>query len=114
LLLKGHRKAGGVIRLWPDEAVAEGLAIAEGIETALSAAHAFTPIWSCIDAGNLGNFSALPGIVCLSIVADNDPSGVSAAQKCANQWVASGAKARIIKSNEPGTDVNDLLMRSAA
>jgi hypothetical protein len=30
-LLAGHRKARGVIRLWPDECVTHGLAIAEGI-----------------------------------------------------------------------------------
>jgi putative DNA primase/helicase len=114
LVLKGHRKAGGVIRLWPDESVTQGLSIAEGIESALSAAHAFTPVWSCIDAGNLGEFPALSGIGCLSIVADNDPAGVRAAQKCANRWMASGAKARIIKSSEPGTDLNDILMRGAA
>jgi putative DNA primase/helicase len=43
LLLGGHRKAGGVIRLWPDEALTHGLAIAEGIESALSLALAFQP-----------------------------------------------------------------------
>jgi putative DNA primase/helicase len=53
MLLGGHRKAGGVIRLWPDEAVSTGLAVAEGIETALSLAHAYRPAWACIDAGNL-------------------------------------------------------------
>ena len=33
MLCKGHRKAGGVIRLWPDDEVTDGLAVAEGIET---------------------------------------------------------------------------------
>ena len=55
LLLAGHRKSGGVIRLWPDTWVTQGLALAEGIETALAAAHTFTPIWSAIDAGNLAD-----------------------------------------------------------
>src|SRR5690606_12028739 len=38
-LMAGHRKRGGCIRLWPDECVTHGLALAEGIETALAAAH---------------------------------------------------------------------------
>lgn len=114
LLAKGHRNAGGVIRLWPDEAVTQGLSIAEGIESALSAAHAITPVWSCINAQNLGDFPVLSGIECLSIAADNDPPGVTAAQKCANRWVASGAKVRIIQSDVPGTDLNDIVMRGAA
>jgi hypothetical protein len=44
-LLSGHRKVGGVIRLWPDETVTNGLAVSEGIESGLCAAHAFTPVW---------------------------------------------------------------------
>lgn len=114
LLARGHRKAGGVIRLWPNEAVTQGLSIAEGIESALSAAHAFTPVWSCIDAGNLGDFPALAGIGCLIIVADHDQAGVSAAKKCGSRWVASGTRVRIVKPKEPGTDLNDVLARGAA
>jgi len=61
MLLGKHRKQGGVIRLWPDDAVTRGLAIAEGIETALTVALAFTPVWSCVDAGNLAQFPVLEG-----------------------------------------------------
>jgi len=86
LLLGGHRKAGGVIRLWPDEAVMTGLGIAEGIESALSLAHAIKPVWSCIDAGNLAKFPVLPGIESLTIAVDDDPSGIGAANECAERW----------------------------
>ena len=96
MLLKGHRKAGGVVRLWPDEAVTTGLAIAEGIETALSLAHDYTPVWSCIDAGNLASFPVLPGIETLIIGADNDPAGLAAATACAERWAAAGVDVRII------------------
>ena len=88
MLLGGHRKAGGVIMLWPSAAVAEGLAIAEGIETALAVAHFFTPVWSCIDAGNLAAFPPLPGITSLLIVADHDEAGMRAAHACAARWAA--------------------------
>ena len=100
-----------MIRLWSDEAVTHGLAIAEGIETALSAAHAFTPVWSCIDCGNLEKFPVIAGIDCLSIVADNDAPGIAAANKCAQRWVATGARVRIAKPVTPGTDLNDVFSR---
>jgi putative DNA primase/helicase len=108
LLLKDHRKQGGVVRLWPDEAVTTGLAITEGIETALSLAHAFTPVWACIDAGNLAAFPVLPGIEALTIGADNDEAGRRAADACAKRWLAAGREVRIILPFVEKTDFNDL------
>ncbi len=107
MLLGGHRKAGGVIRLWSDEAVTTGLAIAEGIETALSLAHAFTPAWACIDAGNLAAFPVLPGIETLVIGADHDPAGIRAATACADRWAAAGVDVRVIAPEVERTDWND-------
>lgn len=86
LLLGGHRKAGGVIRLWPDEAISTGLGIAEGIETALSLAHAYKPVWACIDAGNLARFAVRDGIESLTIAKDADIAGTAAAADCAERW----------------------------
>ncbi|MBK9444385.1 MAG: hypothetical protein IPN53_25150 [Comamonadaceae bacterium] len=57
LLLANHAIKNGVIKLWPDEDVGHTLGIAEGIETALSMAHAVQPVWACIDAGHLGALS---------------------------------------------------------
>lgn len=113
LLLGKHRKQGGVIRLWPDEAVTTGLAIAEGIETALSVARAFTPVWSTIDAGNMAAFSVLDGIESLLIVADNDAAGIRAAEQCAERWYRAGREVRIAKSPVPGEDLNDYARRAA-
>ncbi len=96
LLLGGHRKAGGVIRLWPDEAVTYGLAVAEGIETALSLAHAFEPVWSVIDAGNLATLPVLYGIETLVIGADHDDAGLKAANSCADRWAAAGLEVHVI------------------
>jgi phage/plasmid primase-like uncharacterized protein len=107
-LLAGHRKAGGVIRLWPDEAVTVGLSIAEGIETALAAAHAFTPVWSTVDAGNMTTFPILAGIQALTIFADNDPAGIAAARTCAERW-ASVAEVTVVTPDEPGTDIADVV-----
>jgi len=109
--LPGHPKKGGVIRLWDDEYVTTGLAIAEGIETALSVATEFLPVWSCLDAGNLSEFPVLPGITSLTIFADHDDAGIDAAHKCADRWHKAGREVRIAMSPVPGEDANDVLRR---
>ncbi|MBB5503271.1 toprim domain-containing protein [Paraburkholderia sp. MM5384-R2] len=107
LLLGRHRKQGGVIRLWPDEAVTYGLGIAEGIETALSLAWAHGPVWSLIDAGNLAVFPYLRGIESIVIAADNDPAGKVAARTCAVRWADAGAEVVVTRQLE--NDLNDTL-----
>lgn len=105
LLLAGHRKAGAVCRLWSDDAVTCGLGIAEGIETALSLAHAFTPVWACVDAGNMAAFPALPGIDTLVIARDRDPAGERAAAECSARWVAAGKT--VLVTQQTVNDLND-------
>ena len=107
MLLGGHSKRHGVIRLWPDEAVTAGLAIGEGIETSLTLAHIFTPVWSCIDAGNMGALPALEGIEALVIGADHDDAGIKAATACADRWAAAGVDVRVIAPDAARTDWND-------
>jgi putative DNA primase/helicase len=109
LLLKGHRKSRGCIRLWPDEAVTCGLAIAEGIETALAAAHMFVPAWATVDAGNMSTFPLLPGIESLTIYADHDEAGLKAARECARRWRDAGRLPRILTPVIAGQDAADLV-----
>jgi putative DNA primase/helicase len=104
-------KQGGVIRLWPDEAVTTGLAIAEGIETALTIARDYRPVWSLIDAGNMAGFPVLGGIEVLVIGADNDPAGLSGARACADRWADAGVDVRIVVPDAPGADWNDVGVR---
>jgi hypothetical protein len=111
LLLSSHRKKGGVIRLWPDEAVTVGLGIAEGLETALSLAWAYAPVWACIDAGNLADFPVLPGITSLVIGADNDPAGIHAASTCAKRWTEEAREVLVTK--QTANDLNDTLREVA-
>jgi hypothetical protein len=108
MLLGGHRKAGGVVRLWPDEAVTMGLGLAEGIETALSLAHAYTPVWACVDAGNLAAMPVLAGIESLMIAADHDEAGVSASEACAGRWADAGREAFIVTPPVQKMDLNDM------
>ena len=107
VLLAGHRKRGGCIRLWPDEAVTHGLALAEGIESALSAAHAFTPTWATVDAAGMAAFPVLPGIEALVLFADGDDAGIDAAAECADRWTTAGKDVLVTFPSALGTDMND-------
>lgn len=113
LLLGGHRKSGGAIRLWPDEAVTTGLGVGEGIESCLSLAHAITPVWSLIDAGNLSALPVLPGIEALTVAQDNDNAGRRAAQTVADRYTAAGCAVAIVASGADGEDLNDIIKDAA-
>lgn len=105
--LGGHALTNGVIRLWPDDYVTQGLGVAEGIETALSLAHGYEPVWSLIDAGHMAKFPVIPGVDVLVIAQDNDPVGRNAASQCAQRWFAQGR--RVMLTSQAANDLNDLL-----
>ncbi len=100
-------KKGGVVRLWPEEVVSGGIGICEGLETALSLAHAYRPVWAALDAANLATFPPLPGFGCLVIGVDNDRAGRSAASDCARRWAAAGSEVTLAMSPAAGNDLND-------
>jgi hypothetical protein len=116
LLWPGLPSKGGVVRLVPDVEVTIGLAIAEGIETALSALGAGYPAWACLSAGNIAAFPVLDGIETLTIVADNDGNraGQEAARSCAERWVAAGLEARVWIAPAEGFDLNDIVQEDVA
>lgn len=114
LLWGGLPKAEGVVRLWPHDEVTLGLAVAEGIESALAAAHGFTPVWACLDAGNVAALPVLPGIESLTIVADHDPTGLTKAETCARRWAEAGVEVRVWCSPVQGADFNDHVRGVAA
>jgi hypothetical protein len=112
-LLAGHAKANGVIRLWPDDAVTLGLGIAEGIETALTLAHAFRPVWATIDCGNLGRLPVLAAVESLVIAEDGDRAGRTASESLTRRWRAAGREVVVIELPD-GTDLNDAVQGDAA
>ncbi|WP_287364752.1 toprim domain-containing protein [Mesorhizobium sp.] len=103
------RAKGAVVRLSADEDISAGLAVAEGIETAL--ATGFAPIWACLSAGTMRNFPVLSGIEALTIFADNDASGTgfAAANECGRRWHAAGREVTITAPSDVGTDFADML-----
>jgi len=113
LLLKGHQKRGGVIRLWPDESVTVSLALAEGIESALSAAHLHSPAWATVDAGNMRDLPVLEGIEFLAVFADHDPTGVRAARSLVTRWRQAGRQATAWMPTAQKADPNDAVRGAA-
>lgn len=108
-------KAGGCIKLTEDSEVTTGLAVAEGIETALSGMMAGYPTWALLDAGNLAAFPVLNGIESLTILADNDENGrgQEAAESCARRWHEAGREVRVAVPALAGSDWNDRLMKGS-
>ena len=107
LVLKHHRKAGGCIRLWPDDVVTYGLGLAEGVETALTLGRVFRPVWSTIDAGNLAAFPYLYPIESITICVDHDSAGLRAFDALAERWTDAGREVRKVLALTAGDDLND-------
>jgi putative DNA primase/helicase len=100
---------GGAVRLAPAASV---LAIAEGIENALTAIAAGYAAWSAVSAGGIPNVM-LPRLVeDVVVVADNDGNGVGqrAAQRGAARWRAERRRVRIALTTREGEDLNDMLV----
>lgn len=111
LFAAAQTKKGAVVRLWPDDEVTMGLGVAEGIESALSLAHAGMPVWACVDASNLAALPVLRGIESLTIARDRDPAGEKATTECARRWAGAGVSVFI--TNQATNDTNDLIKEMA-
>jgi len=103
---------GGAIQLSPDDEVATGLLIGEGIETVLSLSLRlqFKPVWSVIDKNGVKAFPALPGLEALTVAVDNDKDG--GAQRSADEMAKrlSGEGIQIIRKRPVRhKDFNDIL-----
>ena len=112
LLAAGHRKAGGVIRLFPHRA-GEPLGLAEGVETALTLGWADLPCWAAIDAGNLAGLPVLRGAPELLIAVDADAAGEAAAATCSTRWRAAGRRVLLVRPDPQDNDLNDTVQRYA-
>jgi len=101
--------AGGAVRFGPDGPV---IALAEGIETALSVARASRlTVWATLSTSGLKGLILPPPPVAevVIICADNDEAGLSAAEFKAGQLEAEGRVVSIIHPPKAGEDFNDVL-----
>ncbi len=102
-MMKG-RAAGGCVRLYPWEAPC-GIAIAEGIETAL--ATGFRPIWACLSSSIMQGFPVLPYVDAVTVFADHDRAGIDAANAVGERWHAAGREVTLSTPSMAGTDFAD-------
>lgn len=109
-LAAGKIPDGSAVRLWPAREV---MGVAEGIETAMSAAiiHKM-PVWACLSAAMLAKWEPPAEAKEIAIFADNDRSyaGQAAGYRLAQRIVATGRKAMVFVPDAPDTDWNDVLM----
>ena len=112
------RKALGPVRdaaikLSPDDAVATGLTIAEGLETALAGMQlGFAPAWALGCAGAIARFPVLDGVESLTVLVDHDEAGLRAAAECLQRWKLAGRTVRRIVPRTEGADLADVLLES--
>ncbi|MDA9948076.1 toprim domain-containing protein [Paracoccaceae bacterium] len=98
--------SGGVVKLCE---ATETVALAEGIETALSVAQMTeNPVWAALSAGNLKSLLLPKHILSVDIFADGDEAGKDAATTAARRLSIEGRSVRIITAPD-GQDFNDLL-----
>ena len=101
---------GGAVRLAP---LGETLAVAEGVETALSILQETgIPTWAALSTSGMRSLVVPETVREIIIAADADQAGISAAISAADRWTAQGRRVRITKT-PPGCDMNDLLRKAS-
>jgi putative DNA primase/helicase len=109
-LTLGQLRHGGVW-LTPVNEIKEQLAVAEGIETALSVRQITNvPTVAALSAAGMRSFRWLPWIRRLWIAADNDEVGRGAAEALLARALRAGLQAHIKLPAQGKNDFNDLLM----
>lgn len=107
------KTAGGCVKIDCDEDVTMGLAIAEGVETALAGRQlGFRPVWAAISASGVAAFAVLDGVDALTIFGETDGANARAVEACRDRWARAG---REVTVNHPliGSDLNDVRGRAA-
>jgi phage/plasmid primase-like uncharacterized protein len=101
--------SGGAVRFGPDGPV---IALAEGIETALSVSRASRlTVWATLSTSGLKGLILPPAPVAevVIIAADHDDAGLAAAEIVAGRLEAEGRAVSVIHPQRAGADFNDVL-----
>ena len=111
-LTLGQLRHGGVW-LSPVEKIGEQLAVAEGIETALSVMQITNlPTVAALSAAGMRSLRWPPQVRRLWIAADNDEAGLKAAEVLLGRALRAGLQAHIKVPARGKNDFNDLLRRA--
>jgi hypothetical protein len=103
--------AGGAVRFGLPRA-GQWLAVAEGIETALSVSVACSmPAWAALSADGIRKLVLPPAATHVLVAADNDANGIgqSAANSAGRRLLFEGRHVRIVMPPKRDSDFNDLL-----
>jgi DNA polymerase I-like protein with 3'-5' exonuclease and polymerase domains len=99
------------IKLWP---ATRWLVLAEGLETTLAAStrlthngHPLRPAWTMVSAKALERCGPIPGVECVVLLADNDPTGLNATQIAAQELNDSGCRV-VVLTPRTVNDFNDV------
>lgn len=107
---------GAAVKLSPIETHKKRiLAIAEGVETALSLiAIGFSPVWAVGSKGGILKFPVIAGVEHLLIFPDHDENGGSqmTAEACAKRYEAAGKIALVITPQKLASDWNDVVVEA--
>ncbi len=86
----------GVLRLSPDDSMASGLGVTEGIEDGLAILlSGWSPVWAATSAGAIARLQVIAGIESITVFADADEAGLRAAEHCCARWRTAGCEACI-------------------
>jgi len=100
-------RSGCAVRLMP---ATEELGVAEGIETALSAAALdAVPVWAALNASLLARFEPPPGVARLRIYGDRDEAGLTAALRVMER-LQRRVQLEVRIPAAPANDWNDVLV----
>jgi Toprim domain len=110
---KTQRKMLGVIRRAAVKLVpiADTVAIAEGIETAIAANMlGYGPAWALGSAGAVASLPVLPGIDHLILLQENNAASHDAVDHCGRRWMRAGRKVTRVRPDDGHDDLNDELI----
>jgi putative DNA primase/helicase len=103
----------GVVRLAAAKlaTVANTLAVAEGVETALAAnTLGHGPAWALGSAGAVGSLPVLHRIERLILLQENNDASSVAVDRCGRRWLRAGRKVTRVRPDEGCDDLNEELI----
>lgn len=98
---------GGAVRMGSADHI---IALAEGIETALSVQQLTNiPTWAVLSSSNYNGLILPENVQEIHIFADHDKAGLSKAQEAATKWTKAGIRVFVKFPKIKGQDFNDLI-----
>ncbi|MFN8708629.1 MAG: toprim domain-containing protein, partial [Planctomyces sp.] len=111
------RSRDAAIMLDAFDTVELGIAVCEGIESALSARYSpklwLRPMWACGSVGAIRKFPVLPGVETISVFADGDATGRGAARALCQRYEIAGLDFDLYEPESDKADANTILRGAA-